>query len=580
MRGRHRAAPVIFGMQKYFFAAAAVFALHGWTAVQHFFPWPAFHNEWPFVAALLLLAIPAFLDSKTTGTASRAVPSVALVPIVLSLVPCLQLLAGQIDFLGDAVMAALYLWLLGIAIIVGFRLESAHHAAFTEALAIVTAIGALLSCGLAAFQWLELDTLGIWLAAVPPGARPFGNLAQPNNLATLLSCGLVSAIYLRERGRLGRAATWLAALVIMTGMAMTRSRTALIIALVVLAWILPYRSRLAMRISTREALGGFGVLAVLWVGWPEVSSWLGLHAESRLEGAANGELRLVIWRELLDAVFRQPLFGYGWNQVSVAQLSVAAEYPQSAFVEHSHNIVIDLLIWNGVLLGGIVVLAAGWWIASRGSRIRSIESWFGLAVVLLVGTHGMFELPLEYAYFLVPLGLCAGVVESQYVAAPRIAVRNWVARPALALVSLLFVSVFVEYRSLEEDFRRMRFEAAKIERRPESTTAPRVILLTQVSEYIRLARTEATEGMSQQELDWMGSVAHRFPFAPAMFRYALALALNHRYEEAALELTRFQRLHPPAHYDEAIGRFAAMASKYPQLRKIKFGPGYPIAQGT
>lgn len=498
----------ILGMQKYFFAAAVVFALHGWTAVQHFFPWPAFHNEWPFVAALLVLAIPAFLESKTGGIASRQVPSVALVPILLSLVPCLQLLAGQIEFLGDAVMAALYLWLLGIAIIVGFRLESAHRAAFTDALAIVIAIGALVSCGLASLQWLELDTLGIWLAGVPPGARPYGNLAQPNNLATLLSCGLVSAIYLRERGRLGTAATWLAALVFMAGMAMTRSRTVLIIALVVLAWLLLFRSRFAMRISTREALGGFAALSVLWVGWPELSSWLGLHSESRLEGSANGELRLVIWRELVTAAFRQPLFGYGWNQVSVAQLSVAAEYPQSAFVEHSHNIAIDLLIWNGVLLGGIIVLAAGWWIVSRSSRIRSVESWFSLAVVFVIGTHAMFELPLEYAYFLVPVGLCAGVVESQYVEAPRVALQNWVARAALAVVSLLFVSVFVEYRMLEEDFRRMRFEAAKIERRPESATAPRAVLLTHVSEYTRFARTEATEGMSQQELDWMGSIAH------------------------------------------------------------------------
>lgn len=565
--------PVRFGMQKYFFAVAALLALHGWTAVQHILPWTAFYNEWPFVAALLVVAIPA-LRAKPAGRPSCQVPLVALVPILLSLVPGLQLLTGQIDFLGDALMAALYLWLLSIAVFVGFRLDSNYRAAFIDALAIVIAIGALVSCVLASHQWLGLDTLGIWLVDMRPDGRVHGNLAQPNNLATLLSCGLVSAVYLRERGRLGTAATWVAALIFMAGIAMTRSRTALIIALVILAWLLLFRSRLAMRCSTREAICGFVLLATLWVGWPEVSSWLELRSESRLESASNGELRFAIWRGLLDAAFRQPLFGYGWNQVSVAQLSVAAEHPQSVFVEHSHNIVIDLLIWNGVLLGGIIVLAVGWWVFSRGSRIRSLESWFGLAVILVVGTHGMFELPLEYAYFLVPIGLCAGVVESRYVGAPSVGMQSWVPKTALATVSLVFAGVFVEYQIVEEDFRRMRFETAKIERRPEAATAQRIVLLTQVREYTRFARTEAREGMSQQELDWMGSVAHRFPFAPAMYRYALALALNYRFEAATLELARFQKLHTPAHYDEAIGSLEAMASRYPQLLNVTQPPAF------
>lgn len=573
--------PVQFGMQKYLFAAAAILALHGWTAVQHILPWTAFYNEWPFIAALLALSIAALREPKSAGRSTCQVPLAALFPILLSFVPGLQLLAGQIDFLGDAVMAALYLWLLGIAIVVGFRLDTNHRAEFVDALAIVMAIGALLSCVLAIHQWLGLDTLGIWLVDMRPDGRAYGNLAQPNNLATLLSCGLVSAVYLRERGRLGIAATWLVALIFMAGIAMTRSRTALIIAIAILAWLLLFRRRLAMRCSIEEAIGGFALLLVLWVAWPELSSWLYLYSESRLESAAsNGQIRLVIWQQLLDAAFRQPLSGYGWNQVSIAQLSVAAEHPQSVFVEHSHNIVIDLLIWNGVLLGGIVILALGWWVVSRSTRIRSVESWFGLAVILVVGTHAMFELPLEYAYFLVPVGLCAGVVESRCIGVPSVGVQNWVPKTALAVISLVFAGVFVEYQIVEEDFRRMRFETAKIERRPELATAPRVVLLTQVREYTRFARTEAREGMSQQELDWMGSVAHRFPFAPAMFRYALALALNHRYEAALLELARFQRLHLPAHYDEVIGRLEAMASRYPQLLNIDFAPGYRIADGT
>lgn len=558
-------------MSKYLFVAAAVLAVHGWTAVQHILPWPAFYNEWPFVAALLLLAFPAFREVKRTGDRSHRVPSAALVPIFLSLVPCLQFLAGQIVFLGDAVMAALYLWLLGIAVVVGFWLGGNRGHTFVDALAIVIVIGALISGLLASHQWLRLDTFGIWLADMRPDGRPYGNLAQPNNLATLLSCGLVAALFLRERGRLGKTTVWAAALIFMAGIAMTRSRTALIVAVVILAWLLLFRSRLAMRCSAREAIGGFLMLAALWVGWPEISGWLQLHADptaSRLEGALGGDVRLVIWRELLDAALRRPLAGYGWNQVSAAQLSVAADHPHSVFVEHSHNIVIDLLVWNGVAVGGLIVLSLGWWFYSRSRELHTLETWFGLLVILVVGTHGMLELPLEYAYFLVPVGLCAGIVEWRYGGAAGLRVSKWILKTGLAVAALVFAAVFVEYQVLEEDFRRMRFETAKIERRDESHSAPRVVLLTQLREYTNFARTEAREGMSEQELDWMRSVAHRFPFAPALFRHALALALNHRYEEARLEFARFQQLHPVEHYDEAIGNLRALASRYPQLLNI------------
>ncbi len=558
-------------MSKYLFLSAAILAVHGWTAVQHILPWPAFHNEWPFVAALLLLAFPAFWEARRTGDLPHRVPSVALVPILLSLVPCLQFLTGQIDFLGDAVMAALYLLLLGIALVVGFRLGVSRGHAFVDALAIVIVIGALLSWLLASHQWLRLDTFGIWLVEMRSDGRPYGNLAQPNNLATLLSCGLVAALYLRERGRLGKATVWAVALIFMAGIAMTRSRTALIAAVVILAWLLFFRNRLAMLCTSREAIGGFVLLAALWAGWPEVSGWLQLHADSttsRLEGALGGDVRLVIWRELLDAALRRPLAGYGWNQVSVAQLSVAAEHPHSLFVEHSHNIVIDLLIWNGVFLGGLIVLSLGWWFYSRSRQLHTLETWFGLLVILVVGTHGMLELPLEYAYFLVPVGLCAGIVEWRYVGAKCLRMPDWILKTGLTAVALAFIAVFVEYQLVEEDFRRMRFETAKIERRADSHIGPRVVLLTQLREYTRFARTEAREGMSDQELDWMRSVAHRFPFSPALFRHALALALNHRYEEARLEFARLQRLHPAEHYDEAIGNLQALASRYPQLLKI------------
>jgi hypothetical protein len=96
--------------------------------------------------------------------------------------------------------------------------------------------------------------------------------------------------------------------------------------------------------------------------------------DPRVEGAFGGNLGLAIWRGLLDAAFRNLWSGHGWNQVSVAQMSVAAEYPSSVFVGHTHDIVIDLLLWNRVVLGVLVVAAVATWVVSRSLRMCWLEA--------------------------------------------------------------------------------------------------------------------------------------------------------------------------------------------------------------
>jgi hypothetical protein len=145
------------------------------------------------------------------------------------------------------------------------------------------------------------------------------------------------------------------------------------------------------------------------------------------------------------------------------------------------------------------------------------------------------------------------------------------------LVVLGWISVTVtavDYLRLEEEFRRMRFESARIEasRAPETTRPP--LVLTQVASLIRFARTEARPDMTARELTDMAQVAHRYPLPPTLFRYALALGLNHRYEEASLELKRLERFHIRAHHDEIRNNWATLTEQYPTLANVP-APGSP-----
>lgn len=549
---------------KYVYFLSAPMLIGAWLISNHYPPWAAFYNEFFAVLAIFALAVAVFSNREPLS-----LPRPAILALLVASVPFIQFAFGLIDFLGDALITTGYLVGLGLSIVIGANLVRAWGERFVEALAWVCLLGAIASVVLALHQWLGLEQLGIWLMDMPPNGRPYANLGQPNNLATLFGLGLAAAIYLRERGWFGLFVLALLALMLIAGFAMTRSRTAILALSVMAGWIVWGHRQFGLRCSVAEVMAGVAVFAVLWAGWPTVSGWLYLGAEptvARLQGTFTGEIRLVLWQQLLDAVWRQPIFGYGWNQVSAAQVAVVAEYPNIAPAEYAHNLVIDLLVWNGVPLGGMIVLAMAGWFVMQMRRINSPESWFALLFILLIVTHGMVELPHAYAYFLLPAGLCVGILSRQERVAFNLSRRTYAAVVAMSVVVAGWI--FVEYQKIEADHQLMRFESIGLEQRSADSVAPKVVLLTQLEAFIRFARTQAREGMTEEELRWMEQVAHRYPYPPALMRYALALGLNHRPQEAALELRRLKQIQPAARFEEVRDVWPSLLIRYPRLGKV------------
>jgi hypothetical protein len=94
--------------------------------------------------------------------------------------------------------------------------------------------------------------------------------------------------------------------------------------------------------------------------------------------------------------------------------------------------------------------------------------------------------------------------------------------------------------------------------------------MTQAREFLRFARTEARPDMSDAELEWMRQVSSRYAYPPAMFRYALALGLNGRYQDAEQTLSSLRQLHPEKFFIEAAQSWVVLSKRYPQLGSITF----------
>lgn len=537
----------------------------------HYRPWASFYGDAVTICGLGVLCLP-WLATR----AKAAWPVAALIFAALALVPPLQASAHLIIFWGDAWVASAYAALFALAIVAGAECcRRDVHDLFLRAVAGALVLSALASLLVALEQWLMLGQLGLYAIDMPPGGRPFGNLGQPNLLATWLMLGIVG-LHLLFQFRVIGPWTLTAGIVFLSfGMAMTQSRAGWLEMLVLLGWLAMVRRRAGLRVA-RAAIATTGATFVVFVmTWPALCRFLYLEpGRTTGEQQFSAGLRLVHWRSLLDALSQQPLFGYGWNQVSVAQAAVAAHHPFTGeLIEHSHDIALDLLVWNGIPLGLLVIAGVAWWFAVQIRRCIDARVAILLGAMGAVLVHGLLEYPLDYAYFLLPLGLMAGIVEHLSPVMPRVTLPRAASAAFAAGLTVLLVWIASDYLKVESNTRELRFEQAHIGVHKVPSQAPDIMLLTQQREFLRFARTQAARNMSPAQVDWMGEIASRFGYPPVLLRYALAAGLNHRPLQAADALARLCKMHPPARCKEGLDAWTGMArSRYPELAAVPLPP--------
>jgi O-antigen ligase len=555
---------------------AAVFATASWLIPNHYPPWASAHGEFLMAMALAL----AMLVELARGRHLRdeATPLV-IVTLLLASVPVLQWLTGLISFAGDAWIAVAYLLGAVIAQVLGWRMAQRLGAdRVLGLLATLLVTASVISVGIALYQWLGLDGLGVFAADLPPHGRPFANLAQPNHLATLLFLGLVGILALHENRRIGSWVAVVAGLFLEFGLVMTSSRTAWLAMALLVFGLCVARRRIELRISFL-AIASIGVsFVVLLYSWRPMCDALLLSAGREFAEQAGAGPRVVLWQTALDAIFRRPWFGYGWNQILVAHAQVVVDHPVAGRVlmGSAHNLLLDLALWNGALIGLAVFAFLQYWLGLQAFRSKSATAVYLLIAILGVFTHALVEYPLSYAYFLFPVALMMGALNQHTRPQQRLSVSGrWAWGASVLAIALLTVAV-AEYMQVEDNTRTLRFETARIGSGRIESAAPDLLLLTQWREYLRFARAEAKPGMSDTELNWMHQVAERFPYSTSQFRSALAHGLNGDPEEAAEELRRLCSMHTVRRCQEQLSAWHELATtKYPQLNGISM-PSYPI----
>lgn len=505
-----------------------------WLVPDHIPPWNTFPQE-----ALAILAVVLLWPWRKI----RVLPvRLCVMAVFCTSVALFQYAAHMIDR-GDLLWALLLTGLLGMAASLG------AHAALTEpayakantsfspiegwCLALLAAALASVVIGLA--QWQGV-TQGLFMYGST--GRVYGNLAQPNQFATLLVLGLGALVYLDQQARLRGVWPHLAALLLVFALAASESRTgALSITLLVLAiagWGGPIRQ------SLRWLAPALAFFWLFYTTWKPLSSWMG-GSVTRAGAALDSSTRFELWQQMAAAIALKPWLGYGWLNVGEAQQAVAPYLGGTINMSHAHNVFLDLLVWFGIPLGGLIVLACIAWglqilhTLLKKKTPQAHTAFLCLLTLLPIAVHSMLEFPFAYMYFAVVIAFFLGALEATLGYTRPLGFKGrWVAK-AFALATVACAAwMGKEYMRIEEDFRALRMEREFLTQ-PENrhTYAPAPVLLSQFGNLISALRVDLQAPVDAATLETVRSAATRFPWLLTAQHYYLVLLANEHCEDAA-----------------------------------------------
>lgn len=535
----------------------------------HYYPWGSFYLEFAAFLALFFSLCSLLFEKEIVKPSTTA-----LFLLVFSFVPLFQWLFGIVLFFGDALLAFFYLSAFSGATIIAHTFGfSNSQKKSVESIALSLVLIGVISTWIAIIQWLRLWET-IWIHSLPAGARPYANLAQPNNFSSLMWVAFLSLYFLYERKRVGVLGLAIVGSFLVGGAALAQSRTSWVVLVVLLVIVSIHWMLFKQKVWQRVALPicAMGVFYALSVGASELTGFL-FGSDIPLLRNEFTDVRTDMWVSFIHAINERPWFGYGWGQVSLAQLDVAEMYPAVGLTQYSHNLFLDLLIWNGLPIGFLFFsLVVFFWI-----RIflyaYSEKGFYCLCCFSALLIHGLLEYPHAYSYFLLLAGFFIGISAfevidySQFRGSGRkfhilvdtlnrsvskcYMVSDYVLVPCVLLFSVSLAVSWWDYRLLEEDHRLLRFEAASIGTLKADQKAPDVFIFDQLQGFTWVARTNSFDDLTEGEQQLIEDVARRYALPMPLYKLAQLRVSQGRSENAAEVLKTIEYLYGEDSYNSA-----------------------------
>lgn len=494
-----------------------------WIIPNHTKPWMAFYSD--AIAGVMLLIVAFWVLFRSSG--KLGVIGLSLLFLFLAAVPWLQYSVGVVHSSGMAWINSIYLIGLSLAIFIGWNWERTTPGECLDFLFLAISIAAVISVGLQLLQWFHLPPGNFWVAYVGD-SRFSANMAQPNQLATLLLLSVMGVAWGYARKALGPVISVILVLYLLFGVVLTESKTAGLNVVGVLIVLYFFWGERRPKFFNFILLGFGAYFVSLYLSLPVINEFL--FGELSVRRAVGDAVRLEMWESLVKAVLERPLLGYGWGQTTEAVFA-STDFPGTGgMTKHSHNIVLDIFIYNGLVLGGFVVLMLGAAFRKFLAYLKNDYFIIPMLAVSIVLVHSMLELPLHYAYFLLPFGMILGVLGQ------RSGVKSWCVCPkwfavgfAVAVAWGLWITV-ADCLEAERTYFNVYFGKKGEAIPPEFQ--PKLTVLTLWRDRLTFANSRPGAPLTPEQFNWMKGVIVTTPEPFLLFLLAQDLALNGQPDEA------------------------------------------------
>lgn len=529
-------------MQVFFLFLAAILLGFAWLSPFHYSPWVMFSSEVStFGAGLCVLA--ALIQQNIK------IPRAQLLLLPFTLIPIVQWGFSLVFDLSTALLSSFYLLGFWFMVLAGYNLslEQQKRDQIFSGFSLLVIIVSVATSFIAICQWLNIESHFVHMLHLI-GNRPYGNFGQPNNMATFLIVGLLGCLYLYEKNKV---TIWLllpSALIILFTIALSQSRTSwLVFPFLLIYWVIK-QFRKQKRFGFIQGLlwcVGFFVIAgvILPFATSLIEAWSSAdvtEASTLVERASSGYLRFNIWSQMLLAVQQHPWLGYGWNQTSVAQMMVYHAFPTGEWTTSAHNVLLDLIIWNGIALGTVIIAYFACWFLWLNQQAKETISIIAIMMVCTVLIHAMLEFPQRYAYFLLTCGFLLGIVQAQIPVLKGIVLNKQIFRLIWVVSLLLIIAILRDYNVYV-----LNSNLLFTNKHPnaEFMGSSKIFVLTQFEQRLKWIELNPKTKLPRADLvEWENFVKNK-PTPYNLRKYAKLLAYNGKVELAEQQIFILQHLY-------------------------------------
>lgn len=521
---------------------ASLLLSFAWLSPFHTYPWVTFSSELAtFGAALVLLAL--FLNRNIQ------IPKLQLYILPVAFIPLLQWSSGLVSDFSVALLTTVYLLGFWVMVAMGYNLslQSSVREQLMKQVCWLLLIIASVTSLIAMVQWLGFESSVYGIMRLK-GNRPYANFGQPNNLATFLIIGLMGALFLYEKHK---ASLWLlipSSLSILFAICLTQSRTSLLVCIFIcIYWVIKqYKNKPRLNFiklfgwaATYFLIAGYLLPIIAQVMTTSVGEAV-THTASLAQRAGSGHERLGMWMQIIHAIGERPWFGYGWNQTSVAVVESIHFNTVQVWFNSAHNILLDLLVWNGLPLGFLIIAYFAIWLFWLSKNAKDTISIVAILMVSAILMHAMLEFPQRYAYFLLPMGFLLGLIQAQTPNLNGVSLHRNIIRCVWLVSLILLLLIWRDYKLFQENSK-LVFKQKPVSE--EILGSSKILILTQFQQRLDWIALKPQTLMSDSDLSVIGEMVENKATPYNLKKYAQLLVYNHKLDEAEQQLFVLQQLY-------------------------------------